>query len=79
MSRQEYLNMRLTQRYDLGAFYRYYLQNKEQNTPNLPFEHFAQAFQFYLKVNLKDIINKLDKEFGIYILMDQKGNGVKIW
>lgn len=78
MTREQYIKMRQTRQYDMNLFYRYYVKNAKE-TSRIDFQIFAQLFQMYFQANANSIIEKLDKEFSLYILMDKNGKELKIW
>lgn len=78
MNREEYVSMRQTKQYDIGLFYKYYLQNAKKTTP-LPLNLFNQVFQIFFQANAKEVIEKLDTKYEIFILTDINGKEIKVW
>ena len=74
MNREKYIQMRKTGQYDLGWFYEYFLKNKDENKPTIPFEAFHQAFNMYFQMNGGTILDYMDKKMDVTKIEDQQGN-----
>ena len=68
--REQYLEMRRTNQYDLGWFFQYYLQNKTEEMVTLPFEVFLQSFRIYFQTCAQDIFDTLDIKFQVQKIED---------
>jgi len=78
MNRDQYLQMRRTGQYDLGWFYQYFLENKDNNRPTPPFEMFQQAFNMYFQMNGPTILEVLDKKMEVTKIENQQGQLIYI-
>lgn len=78
MSRAEYIEMRTTGRYNYDAFYRYYINKRDNKIRTLPPDLFSQAFGMYFQINANTVIEHLDIEFKVSKLEDAQGNLLQI-
>lgn len=67
--KEEYIKMRNSGQYDLGWFYRYYKENGGTADIN--------TFQILFNLD-SEMLNNLDKKFGLNVLLDKNGNFIKI-
>lgn len=78
MDRERYIQMRRTGQYDLGWFYQYFLENKDENRSTASFEIFQQAFNMYFQFDGKYILEHLDKKIGVTKIENEQGNLIYI-
>lgn len=78
MNREKYLQMRRTGQYDLGWFYQYFLENKNNEKAHPPFEVFQQAFNMYFQMNGGFILEYIDKKMEVTKIENEQGNLIYI-
>jgi len=78
MNRDIYIQMRKTNQYDFGWFYEYYIDNRDSKKDTIPFEIFIQAFRMYFQMRSKDILEHLDKKFGVQLIENKEGQIIYI-
>jgi hypothetical protein len=74
MGREKYIQMRKSGQYDLAWFYRYFLENKNNEKETPSFEVFQQAFNMYFQMSGRDVLEYLDKKMEVIKIEDQAGN-----
>jgi hypothetical protein len=78
MDRERYLQMRRTGQYDLGWFYQYFLENKDNNRDTPPFEIFQQVFNMYFQMNGGFVLDYMDKKMEVTKIENEQGNLIYI-
>lgn len=71
--------MRRTGQYDFGWFYQYFLENKDNNKPTIPFDIFQQAFNMYFQMNAQGVVEFLDKKLDVTKLESKEGTLIQIY
>lgn len=77
MTREQYVQMRRSRQMNLTILYQYYTKKLDKGQA-VDFATFSQLFPMYLQGNSNKILKKLDAEFGVTVLTDQKGNEIQI-
>lgn len=67
--REQYIQMRNTNKFDIGWFYRYY----KENGGSVDFNVFQMVFQLN-----EVVLSGLDKKFELTTLHDKNGNFIKV-
>lgn len=69
---EEYIKMRNSGRYDINWFYKHYLENSKDK---IDIHTFSAIFNM---VDLNNILQHIDKKFGLNVIVDAEGNFIKI-
>jgi len=71
--KEKYIKMRNTGKYDLQWFYDYYIQNSGDS---IDINTFGMVFN---SVNLENILEHIDKKFGLVRIYDKNNNFIKVY
>jgi hypothetical protein len=71
--KEKYIKMRNSGKYDLQWFYDHYRQNSTDNTD---INAFGMIFN---SVNLDNILEHIDKKFGLIRVYDKNNNFIKVY
>ena len=71
--KDKYIKMRNSGRYDLQWFYDYYIQNSGDS---IDINTFGMVFN---SVNLDNILEHIDKKFGLTRVYDKNNNFIKLY
>lgn len=69
---EDYIKMRNSGKYDLGWFYRHYV---ESGGKEMDINSFGMIFN---QVNLNNILHHIDKKFELTRIEDNNGNFIKV-
>lgn len=75
MTKEQYLEMRKTNRISLDIFYRYYVEN---TSSPVEYSIFQQLFPVFFNQYSNMILEYLDKEFNITTLLNKQGNEIAV-
>jgi len=78
MNRDQYLQMRRTGQYDLGWFYQYFLEHRDNGRGTPPFEIFQQVFNMYFQMNGPFILEFMDKKMEVSKIENEQGQLIYI-